>query len=139
MQLPGNKVELIESYGGTLTSFQCALLIYRLNKKGIDGSHPCLGLAKTSGAWPITQAEQEKLDKAKRKQETEDAKIQKQLELEQRHDERERLKKEREKEKEKNAAEKQCQKAEKEATKSDQATQQLKRKAPQSVPPKNKR
>ncbi|KAF1946511.1 hypothetical protein EJ02DRAFT_235722 [Clathrospora elynae] len=38
MQLPGNKVELIESYGGTLTSFQCASLIYRPNKKGIDGS-----------------------------------------------------------------------------------------------------
>ncbi|KAF1937491.1 hypothetical protein EJ02DRAFT_458703 [Clathrospora elynae] len=36
MQLPGNKVELIESYGGTLTSFQCALLIYckDLNLKG---------------------------------------------------------------------------------------------------------
>ncbi|KAF1937533.1 hypothetical protein EJ02DRAFT_313301, partial [Clathrospora elynae] len=85
------------------------------------------------------QAEQEKLDKAKRKQEKEDAKIQKQLELEQRRDERERLKKEREKEKEKKAAEKQRQKAEKEATKSGQAAQQLKRKAPQSVPPKNKR
>ncbi|KAF1935621.1 hypothetical protein EJ02DRAFT_330495, partial [Clathrospora elynae] len=86
------------------------------------------------------QTEQEKLDKAKRKQEKEDAKIQKQLELEQRRDERERLKKEREKEKEKEkkAAKKQCQKAEKEATKSGQATQQLKRKAPQSVPPKNK-
>ncbi|KAF1935413.1 hypothetical protein EJ02DRAFT_128122 [Clathrospora elynae] len=54
MQLPGNKVELIESYGGTLKSFQCASLIYKLNKKGIDGSHPCLGLAEISRAWPIT-------------------------------------------------------------------------------------
>ncbi|KAF1938733.1 hypothetical protein EJ02DRAFT_468694 [Clathrospora elynae] len=73
---------------------------------------------------------------ADRKQEKEDAKIQKQLELEQRRDEREILKKEREKEKK--ATEKQHQKAEKEATKYGQATQQLKIKAPQSVPPNNK-
>ena len=85
------------------------------------------------------QAEQEKLDKAKRKQEKEDAKIQKQLELEQRRDERERLKKEREREKAKKAAEKERQKADKEAAKSCQVAQQPKRKAPQVPYPKNKR
>jgi hypothetical protein len=57
------------------------------------------------------QAEQEKLNKAKRKQKKEDANIQKQLELEQRRDERERLKKEREKAKK--AAERELQKADK--------------------------
>jgi hypothetical protein len=59
------------------------------------------------------QAAQEKLDKAKRKQDQEDARIQKQLELEQRPDGRERLKKEREKEKAKKQAEQQRKKAEK--------------------------
>jgi hypothetical protein len=85
------------------------------------------------------QAEQEKLNKAKRKQGKEYAKIQKQLELEQRRDERERLKKEREREKDKKAAERERQKADKEAAKSCQATQKLKRKAPQVPHPKNKR
>jgi seryl-tRNA synthetase len=54
----------------------------------------------------LEQAEaEEKLQKARRKQEQEDNKVQKQLELEQKRVEREKLKKEREKEKEKKAQE----------------------------------
>jgi hypothetical protein len=85
------------------------------------------------------QAEQQKLNKAKRKQEMEDAKIQKQFELEQRRDERERLKKEREKEKAQKAAERERQKTDKEAAKACHATQKLKRKAPQVPYPMIKR
>ncbi|KAF1938953.1 hypothetical protein EJ02DRAFT_457456, partial [Clathrospora elynae] len=33
MQLPGNKVELIESYGGTLTSFQCVFVTTQARQK----------------------------------------------------------------------------------------------------------
>jgi hypothetical protein len=85
------------------------------------------------------QAEQEKLNKAKRQQDKEDMRIQKQLELEQRKDERERLKKEREEEKAKEQAEQQRKKAEKEAANAAQAAQQVKRKPPQAPHPKNKR
>jgi hypothetical protein len=87
----------------------------------------------------VQQAAQQKLDKAKRKQDQKDMKVQKQLELEQRRDERERVKKEREKEKAKKQAEQQRKKAGKPAAKATQNTQQGKRKASQVPHLKNKR
>jgi hypothetical protein len=68
----------------------------------------------------------------------EDAKVQKQFELEQRSDKRERLKKERERGKAKKAAERECQKTDNEAAKACHATQKLKREAPQVPYPKNR-
>jgi hypothetical protein len=68
----------------------------------------------------------------------EDAKVQKQFELEQRSDKRERLKKERERGKAKKAAERECQKTDNEAAKACHATQKLKREAPQVPYLKNK-
>ncbi|KAH6511581.1 hypothetical protein HBI81_243380 [Parastagonospora nodorum] len=82
---------------------------------------------------------EEKLQKARRKEPREAAKIQRQVELEERRAERERLKVVREKEKAEKQAERERQKQQRNAEKAIQLSQRGKRKASQAVSSKEKR
>ncbi|KAI1508325.1 DUF1682 multi-domain protein [Pyrenophora tritici-repentis] len=82
---------------------------------------------------------EEKLQKARRKESREAAKVQRQIELEDRRAERERLKVVREKEKAEKQAERERQKQQRNAEKAIQLSQRGKRKASQAVSSKEKR
>jgi hypothetical protein len=85
------------------------------------------------------EEEEEHLQKLRRKREREEAKLLKQLQVEERRVERERLKEEREKERAKQALERQRLKEERDSAKALQLTQKGKVQASQAILPSNKR